>query len=109
MGFITTLTANNDLIHRLPEYPDLGDAILQAIQKLPIERPVEVGHTGMTAIESHHSDYSEALLIGGHSEATQLGVAVHYGDKNPELTLLTRLAEKHGYKLVRRRPREPKT
>lgn len=109
MGFITTLTANNDLIHRLPEYPDLGDEIHKAILTLPVERPVEIGRTGMTAVESHHSDYSEALLIGGHSEATQLGVAVHYGDKNPELTLLERLAEKQGYKLVKRRPRDPRT
>jgi hypothetical protein len=105
MGFITTLTANNDTIHQLPEYPDLGDEIYQAILKVAVDRPARVGHTGMVAHESHHMDYGQAILIGGGRDALELGASVYYGDKEPELAVLKQLADKHGFVLHKKRKR----
>jgi len=105
MGFITTLTTSNDTIHDLPTYPDLGDEIYHAILKLSVEKPSRVGHSGLVAHESHHMDYGQAIIIGGGCRALEMGGSVYYSDKEPELTLLQQLADKHGYVLHKKRKR----
>lgn len=106
MGFITTLTANNDMIHRLPEVEDLGVSIHHAILRLPIEDgPIEIAGTGMHVLESHHADYAMGVLVGGGKSAELIkDVCVEYIEEDPELVFLKRLAAKHGYSL-RRKPK----
>jgi len=103
MGYITTLTANNDLIHQLPEYPDLGDVLYHAILKVAVEKPVQVERTGMMVHESHHMDYGQAFLIGGGQAARVLPASVYYRDKDAELNVLRQLADKQGYVLHKKR------
>lgn len=111
MGWITTLTADNDQIHQLPQYPDLGDVIYQAIMQIPATRkndlPIPIGNTGMHAVESHHSRDAELIVIGGYTVGKPLGISCADDDtpEKMESYLLERLAEKHGYKLVKKRKR----
>ena len=110
MGYITTLTANNDLIHKLPTVDDLGDKILEAISQLPArigKKPIPIGNSGMTAVESHHARDPELIVVGGDFTGRPLW-GEHDDDAEGvslEKHLLTRLAQKHGYKLVKKRKR----
>jgi hypothetical protein len=106
MGFITTLTANNDTIHRLPGYPDLGDEIYHAILDCGTQhKQAPVGNSGIIAHESHDAAVGVAVLIGGMSNALVLGARVLSTVLDPELQTLSQLADKHGsvlHKKVRR-------
>ena len=102
MGWISTLTANNDLIHRLKNVDNLGSRIESAIQQLSGEGgPIHIGSTGLTAIETHHADTGIAVMVGGPDEGRVLGGFVHYNQDDPEVMLIKRLAEKFGYRLVK--------
>jgi hypothetical protein len=104
MGFISTLTVNNDFVHDLPKVGNLGKQIYEAVCRLSSEKPVHLNQLGITAVESHHADYAQPLLIGGWRESTIItGVSIphHHGEES-ELKLLEQLAEKHGYNIYKK-------
>lgn len=104
MGYIATLTVNNDFLHQLKDVPDLGSRIRDAVSMLSISQPQEVRGAHITAIETHHADYAQAVLIGGGKEGQLInGVSINYLQEEPELELLKQLARKHGFDLHKRR------
>lgn len=106
MGFISTVTVNNDFLHDLPKVSNLGRRLYEAVSKLQISRPVPLdGYIGVTAIESHHADYAQPILIGGGVEAMVIeGISISYMDMDPEIGLLRQLAEKHGFVIYKSPP-----
>jgi hypothetical protein len=101
MGWISTLVVLNDHLHEIGKDPTFGRRVETAVLKLYEEKPQDIGHYGM-AIESHHNDGIIPVLVG-HGGGRPLSVSVPWHAADPELELLKRLAEKHGYTL-RRRP-----
>lgn len=104
MGWITTLTLNNDLVHILPKYPNLGEEIHSAVSQIPIESPVSIPRAGITVIESHHADFAELIMVGGRHEGKELGPSAWFNVEDPELELLQQFADKLGYSL-RKKPK----
>jgi hypothetical protein len=108
MGFNTSLVLMNDCLHGLKDDKDLGEKIEQAVLKLSVEKgPIDIifgGYSGyFRAIETHHADGYVPILVGGNTGIVIKGASVGWSHDNPELDLLKRLADKHGFTL-RRKP-----
>jgi hypothetical protein len=107
MGFITSLTINNDLLHELGTSGSfLGRSLYHAVLEAGTRENISVPYAGITVVESHHADYTRAILVGGGQEARAIpGISVHYAQPDPELELLRQLAQRLGYDLRRKRAR----
>ncbi len=109
MGFITSLTLNNDLLSDLKRDdsrlgPELYNAVLSV--DFPEAGRSKVSAAGIQVVESHHADYAQPILVGGGREATVIGgVSIFYTVPDPELELLRQLARKHGFDLRKKRSR----
>jgi hypothetical protein len=100
VGFITTITLNNDFADEITRIPDFAKQLHAAVLRVSTERPVRIGPAGITVVENHHADYSQPILVGGREEARVIsGITISYTNPEPELELLKRLAAKLGYDL----------
>lgn len=101
MGFISTLVVLNDHLHEVGKDQEFGRKVERAVSSLMMKRPVWIGHHAL-AIETHHNSACVPVLVG-RSMGFPLSVAVETNPgEEPELTLLKRLADKHGYRLARK-------
>lgn len=109
MGFITTLTANNDFFDELKRAAEngmnVGLILYDALLRISSTRPVHVPVAGITIVETHHADLAQPVLVGGGREAHVIdGINIFYTDMEPELTLLKQLAEKYGFVIYKKPP-----
>jgi len=113
MGFITTVTVNNDLLHELlHKSPERVCRLFHdgLIRMHGGQVPISVPVAGITVVETHHVDHALPILVGGGKEAQVVtGVSIHYTSQDPEGELLKRLADKHGYTLQKRRKKKEGT
>jgi len=104
MGFNTTVVVMNDAIHSIAKDPHFGLKLADAVLKLQLGKgKVDIeagGHVNAaTAIESHHADFFQAVLVGGNCGEHVCGVSIGWRAEDKELELLKGLAYKLGYKL----------
>jgi hypothetical protein len=112
MGFCTSIVVNNDFVDEIGRDKNYGAKVCSAVLRCFGEpSPVEICH-GSYAIESHHNDGIQMVLVGngtGHRVdrgCTHLnkveGNWERISDPAVEMRLLKMLAEKHGYRLARK-------
>lgn len=107
MGYITTVTVNNDLLHQLTSRPpeDVCRIFYEGLMKMHGGRePIALPVAGITVVETHHADYAHAILVGGGREAQVItGININYTHLDPEMELLRQLAFKREFYLQRKR------
>lgn len=109
MGLNSTLIILNDGLHQISEDKDFGQKVADAIQKVRHGKP-EVISSGSHAnvayvVETHHADYTSIVAVGGN-HATQIGTThgtTHHHKDETQIEILKQLAEKMGYRLVKKR------
>lgn len=101
MGFISTIVVLNDHLHSIGKDPEFGQKVERACLKLIVERPVWIGSHAV-AIETHNNLGYVPILVGkGMGYPMSVAIEPTAGEQM-ELTLLKRLADKHGYRLARK-------
>lgn len=100
MGLNTAAIILNDCLSNL-EKPEAGRAISDAIQHRDTSGDRLAGWTpyGVTVLPCAHADTMQIVAVGGNT-IRNLG----YGDcRDDDETLLRKLADKMGYRLVRKK------
>jgi len=106
MGFNTTVVVMNDALSAIRSDEEFGASLAQAC--LMAHRGVRVdvpskGHVNAAAVlESHHADRLVPVLVGGNTGYVIDDCSLHYRDSSSE-SLLKVLAERLGYRLVKKR------
>lgn len=95
MGFNTAMIVLNDTVHQIRNDPKVGEAIY--LGAINAERGQYMPH-GLQTLPSCHADTMQIIALGGNTLR-----AIGYGrwDDDDE-TLLRRLANKLGYRIVRK-------
>jgi len=110
MGYNTSVIVLNDALGEIENDPQFGKKIGQAIGKLTLRqspRGVDIpsgNHcNAATVIETHHADDTTLLAFGGNCVSI-LGSSYGYNhqDTTLQLRLIEELADKLGYKLVKK-------
>lgn len=109
MGYNTTVVVMNDALSGIETDPDFGKKLASATRRVALGIPVDVTAGGFcnaaTVLETHHSAYCTVMLIGGNFGLQLPGVTSNWDSKTPEMDLLTKLAEKLGYSLRKKKVR----
>lgn len=108
MGFNTAVVILNDAISSIESDPQfgrtLGDAMRRVfVQPAPIEVPAGNFCNAAYVLGSHHSSRLMPFLVGGNIGVRLDGVVLDTNPDGMEERLLHRLAEKNGYRLVKKR------
>ncbi|MBT8440222.1 MAG: hypothetical protein KJO91_10885 [Gammaproteobacteria bacterium] len=115
MGHLATIVINIDALDQIKTDKTFGKKVSDAVMNLSVapyiakqnNEPfngvnISSGHycSAATAIESHHADVQNLVLVGGASWAEDLGPVWLNRPDEPKLLQLARaLAEEHGYHL----------
>lgn len=109
MGFNTSVVVLNDCLSSIAEDKDLGKRLADAASRIIMRNgPIDVraGNCmqALQVIETHHADQLVPILVGGNY-GYELDTCIHWSTEKEEmeLTLLKRLADKHGFHL-RKKP-----
>lgn len=96
MGFRTAVILNNDLAHEWTHDPELGDKILEAVRG----RDFRYGQI----LEQVHADQQSLAILDSYGGKVVAATNWHTGkdDAKRDLELLKALAEKLGYRVVRK-------
>jgi hypothetical protein len=122
MGFNTTVVVMNDALSDIANDPDFGKNLADAVSRSCLGDQVDVpaysyrrngydkGWTGVycnaaTVIETHHADQTTLVAVGGNC-GTNLGTFWPYGEGTLEERMLRELADKLGYRLVKKAPKK---
>ena len=105
MGFNTTVMILNDHIDFIENDPQFGRRLADAMRRMWVEeKPLDIG-VGKV-IETHHADGLAAVVVGGNT-GRLLGYAGGCGairfEGDDVFSILSALAEQHGYVLKKRR------
>jgi hypothetical protein len=118
MGYNTTVVIMNDALEDIRKDPNFGENLVQAVLESVRYRTTELDDRGFHhivdipagnhanaghVVESHHADGTHLVQVGGN-----LGQSILYTwgwNIKPE-ELLKRLADKHGYRLVKKTERK---
>lgn len=111
MGYNTTIVVMNDYLSNIKDDSEFGKKLADKVIAAAREKPLDVSAGGAvnaaTVIESHHSSHYVPILVGGNHGKVMEGIYIGWDVEDPELELLKRLAEKHGYNL-HRKPKKDK-
>jgi hypothetical protein len=112
MGFNTTVLVLNDGLGEIEKDPNFGKKLVGAILSLG-NKPADVSAgnhmNAVQVIETHHADSTVAVAVGGNTAsvlASTYGYQTH--DDVIQFRLLEALADKLGYKLVKKKPVQTK-
>jgi len=101
MGFNTSVLILNDHLHNIELDPEFGKNLAHAISSCTGVEPISVpsGSSGNAAkvIGTHHADISSLVAIGGN-----MGIEILRTGFKDELGLLKDLADKLGYKVIKK-------
>lgn len=103
MGFNTTVVIRNDMMNSLRSSMKAGEIIVNAADRLHESKGEPVDFSYGNVIETHHADGLIPILSGGNTGRKINDIWIAAFDLNPELTLLKSLAEKHNYRLVKKK------
>jgi hypothetical protein len=109
MGFNTTVVILNDALHDIEDDKDFGAKLVSAILSLSVKNgPVDVragNHCNAAlVVETHHADMLVPVVVGGNWGTEIKDAAMYYEntDEARSWQLLQNLAEKLGYRLVKK-------
>jgi len=108
VGWNTTVVVMNDALNEIENDPDFGRKLKHAVNSLFVRSgPIDVAAGVMTgaarAIETHQSDMTSLLAVGGNC-AARLHMSLGWTQCDPEeqLRLLREWADASGYRLVKK-------
>lgn len=96
MGFNTAMVVLNDYTHEIRKDQEFGRKVIEAIQQ---SHRGDLHLQGFSILPSSHADNMQIIAVGGNS-IKRLGYG-HYTDDDEKL--LRKLADQHGFNLVRKR------
>lgn len=96
MGYNTALIIRNDFLHEIQKDPAFGEKVREAVVLASHERG---RFTSFDVLPSQHADTAQIVVISANS-IRPLGYG-HWQDDNE--TLLRRLADELGFRIVRKR------
>jgi hypothetical protein len=108
MGFNTSMIVLNDALYAIEKDTEFGKKVADAVSNLPQQHGVDIcsgcNANAATVVETHHADGTKLLAFGGNC-VTDLGVvhAFRHNEEDVQVLLLQMLAEKLGYKVVKKR------
>jgi hypothetical protein len=104
MGYNTTVVVMNDALGAIKTDESFGANLHRACLEVMRGEPVDIASKGYvnaaTVLESHHADHLATVLVGGNTGYLIEGW-LDYRDHKDE-SLLRMLADRLGYKLVRK-------
>jgi hypothetical protein len=108
MGWNTTVVVLNDALNEIEQDPEFGKKIKQAATSLLVRSgPIELSAgriaNAASVIESHPSDMTSLLAVGGN-RASRLHMSLGWKtcDPDEQLRLLRDWADAAGYRLVKK-------
>lgn len=109
MGFNSSVFISNDSLHEIESDPKFGEKLAQAIQRhyasnTPVYIDTEFRSQVACVMSCSHADNTTVIAVGGN-HSTVLGEIYNNGNHSkPEdqIKLLKALAEKMGYRLVKK-------
>lgn len=96
MGYNTACIISNDQLHSFAKDPIVGEKVQRAV--LTAGREGGRGPHGFMALQPEHADVAQVVIISANS-IKPLGYG-HWQDDDE--ALLRKLAEQHGFRLVRK-------
>lgn len=106
MGFNTTVVVLNNALDQIATDPQFGKKLADAISRVGCytkREDVSAGNhcNAATVIETHHADQF-AIVAVGQNYGVNLGTHYLYGEQPIEELALKQMAEKMGYRLVKK-------
>lgn len=108
MGFNSTVIVRNDALGCIKADPEFGKKVADAIGSLShIKKGIDIASgynaNAATVVETHHASNTAIVAVGGN-HATVIGWAgdVPHHEEAGQIDILRELAEKLGYRLVKK-------
>lgn len=110
MGWNTTIVVHNDALGEIRDDPEFGKTLHDAVLHLQVEKgplAVRAGNhvNAAEAIESHHADIIQLVAVGANMAWVMPGSVlrmVHFDVEEMKQEILEDLADKMGYRLVKK-------
>ena len=104
MGFNTAVLVLNDVLGEIEKDAKFGEKLADAIKQKSGNEPVSILGGGVKVIETHHNSSTAIVAMGGnYATVLAWGPDVSHHTEEGQLVLLKALAEKHGYRLAKKK------